>query len=137
VESFVALYTQTIADQRERLEEFTRMAAHEWRQPLGALQFGVSLLDQANMDASRIRHTTEVLKRNVAHLVELTHKLESVARIQHSGDNALVQDVSLSTIVNEAARQLREMAAARDVEIRVARDLPRLSVDVGRFELIL
>ena len=36
VEAFVTLYTQTIDDQRERLEQFTRMAAHEWRQPLGA-----------------------------------------------------------------------------------------------------
>ena len=45
-EAFVALYTQTIADQNQRLEQFTRMAAHEWRQPLGALQFGVGLLRQ-------------------------------------------------------------------------------------------
>ena len=44
VETFVTLYTETIAKQNERLEQFTRMAAHEWRQPLGALQFGVSLL---------------------------------------------------------------------------------------------
>src|SRR4029079_17007045 len=32
VEAFVTLYTQTIDDQRKRLEQFTRMAAHEWRQ---------------------------------------------------------------------------------------------------------
>jgi hypothetical protein len=34
VETFVTHYTETIADQRERLEQFTRMAAHEWRQPV-------------------------------------------------------------------------------------------------------
>jgi signal transduction histidine kinase len=50
VEAFVTLYTQTIADQNERLEQFTRMAAHEWRQPLGALQFGVSLLRRPDLD---------------------------------------------------------------------------------------
>ena len=50
VEAFVTLYTQTIEDQRERLEQFTRMAAHERRELLGALQFGVSLLGQANLD---------------------------------------------------------------------------------------
>ena len=42
VESFVTLYTQTIAEQAQRLEQFTRMAAHEWRQQLGALQVGVN-----------------------------------------------------------------------------------------------
>src|SRR5262249_36700684 len=31
VETFVQLYTETIADQTSRLEEFTRMATHEWR----------------------------------------------------------------------------------------------------------
>src|SRR4029453_3321299 len=43
VEAFVTLYTQTIADQNERLEQFTRMDAHEWRKPLGALRPGASI----------------------------------------------------------------------------------------------
>jgi signal transduction histidine kinase len=54
VEAFVSLYTQTIAEQNQRLEQFTRMAAHEWRQPLGALQFGVSLLRQPKMDSRTV-----------------------------------------------------------------------------------
>src|SRR5215831_7406005 len=42
VEAFVSLYTRTISEQTERLQQFTRMATHEWRQPLGAVQFGIS-----------------------------------------------------------------------------------------------
>ena len=58
VEAFVTLYTRTIDDQRERLEQFTRMAAHEWRQPLGALQFGVSLLaGRSWIQLERRRHS--------------------------------------------------------------------------------
>ena len=83
VEAFVTLYTQTIDDQRERLEQFTRMAAHEWRQPLGALQFGVSLLGQAHLDPERTRRTLETVERNVRHLIDLTHKLETVARMHN------------------------------------------------------
>jgi signal transduction histidine kinase len=118
VEAFVTLYTQTIDDQRERLEQFTRMAAHEWRQPLGALQFGVSLLGQANLDPARTRRT-----------------LETVARIHNEEDNPVIQEVSSGTVAAEAARQLREMADARGVEIRVLDALPTLTVDVGRLEL--
>ncbi|MEO5895356.1 MAG: HAMP domain-containing sensor histidine kinase [Vicinamibacterales bacterium] len=135
VEAFVMLYTRTIADQSERLEQFTRMAAHEWRQPLGALQFGVALLSQANLDQPRQRRTLEAVERNVKHLVDLTHTLEAVARMHHAGDNPVVQEVSLTTIAAEAARQLREMADARGVEIRIADTLPTLTIDVGRLEL--
>jgi len=137
VESFVALYAQTITDQRERLEQFTRMAAHEWRQPLGALQFGVKLLKVESLDQARTHRTLEIVERNVDQLVALTQKLEMVARINDAGDNLLDQEVSVATVANEAARQLREMADARNVEIRVSDTLPTVIVDVGRLELTL
>jgi signal transduction histidine kinase len=136
IEAFVTLYTQTIAEQNERLEQFTRMAAHEWRQPLGALQFGVSLLRTASLDPERVARTWDAVDRNVQHLVKLTHKLEAVARMQINADTPVTQEVSASTIAEEAARQLHEMADARGVGIRIADDLPTLTVDVGRLELV-
>jgi signal transduction histidine kinase len=137
VESFVALYTQTITDQRERLEQFTRMAAHEWRQPLGALQFGVKLLKVEGLDQARTHRTLEIVERSVDQLVVLTQKLETIARMNDAGDNPIDQEVSVATVANEAARQVREMADARSVEIRVGDTLPTLTVDVGRLELVL
>jgi signal transduction histidine kinase len=136
VESFVSLYSRTIAEQNERLEQFTRMAAHEWRQPLNALLTGATLLGQADLDPASARRTIEIVQRSVTHLIDLTHKLEAVARIEPSLDNAVVQAVDVSTVVEEAARQLREMAEARGVEIRVSNDLPKLAIDVGRLELV-
>ena len=135
VEAFVSLYMQTIAEQSDRLEQFTRMAAHEWRQPLGAVQFGVGLLRQPQVDAARQERVLEVVERNVTRLVELTHTLEIVARMRNPTDNAVVQEVPVSSVVGEAARQIREMADARGVEIRVHDPLPTLTVDVGRLEL--
>src|SRR4029077_21294155 len=116
VEAFVTLYAQTIEDQRERLPQFTRMGAPEWRQPLGALQFGVSLLGQAHLDPERTRRTLETVERNVRRLIDLTHKLETVARMHNEGDNLVIQEVSPGTVAAEAARQLREMADARGGE---------------------
>jgi signal transduction histidine kinase len=134
VEAFVTLYTQTINEQNERLEQFTRMAAHEWRQPLSALQFGVKLLRQPDFNRERAERTIVALERNVEHLVELTHKLESVARTHNQGDSPVMQQISSATVAQEAARQLREMADARDVAIRIGDDLPTITVDVGRLE---
>jgi signal transduction histidine kinase len=131
----VGLYTRTIADQATRLDEFTRMAAHEWRQPLGALQFGVRLLRERQAAAPRDEHTLTVLERNVQFLVELTRKLESIARVRSTSDNAVLQAVSIATVAQEAARQLREMAGARGVDVRVADTPATAVVDVGRLEL--
>jgi signal transduction histidine kinase len=135
VEAFVTLYTQTIADQRERLEQFTRMAAHEWRQPLGTVQFGVSLL-KTDLDPVQTQRTLETVERNVGHLVALTQKLETLARMHDGEDNPIIQSVSLTTVAAEAARQLRAMADARGVELRVADALPTVTIDVGRLELV-
>ena len=136
VEAFVGLYTRTIAEQAERLDEFTRMVAHEWRQPLGALQFAVRLLREASLDPLRHERTLATAERNVQHLADLTLKLEAIARVRSNGDNAVVQTVSVGAVAQEAARQLREMAEARGVEILVADVSPTLTVDVGRLELV-
>lgn len=135
VEAFVSLYTRTIAEQSDRLEQFTRMAAHEWRQPLGALQFGVSLLQRPQLDAERKQKALDIVERNVGRLIDLTLTLEAVARMNDATDNAIMQQVPVAAIATEAARQLREMADSRGVEIRVADSLPTLVVDVGRLEL--
>jgi signal transduction histidine kinase len=136
VEAFVSLYTETISEQNERLEQFTRMAAHEWRQPLGALQFGMALLRRRDLDAEGTERTWATVERNLQHLVELTRKLEAVARMQDGGDGPMVQEVSAGAIAQEAARQLRESADARGVRIVIPDDLPRLVADVGRLELV-
>jgi signal transduction histidine kinase len=135
VEAFVGLYTQTIADQSDRLDQLTRMAAHEWRQPLGVLQFGIRLLRRPDVNPEVIDRTLASVERSTQHLVDLTRRLEAMARLRSSDDNAVVQTVSVTTVAQEAARQLREMAQARGVEVRVAEMMPTLKVDVGRLEL--
>lgn len=137
VETFVGLYTQTITEQAERLQQFTRMATHEWRQPLAPITTAVSLLRMPELDAAQRAQTVELIARNVASLVEMTHKLERLARLDGPADNPIVQSVSVHVVATEAARQLREMADARQVTVKVATEMPWVAVDVGRLELAL
>jgi signal transduction histidine kinase len=137
VETFVALYTETITDQAHRLEEFTRLAAHEWRQPLSTLQFGVTLLQRPDVDGARAARLWDAMERNVAQLVEVTRKLEAVSRLGGGLDTPVLQAVPLTTVAHEAARQLHDVAEARGVVITIDPDLPELLVDVGRLELVL
>ncbi|HUQ88787.1 MAG TPA: HAMP domain-containing sensor histidine kinase [Vicinamibacterales bacterium] len=137
VETFVGLYTQTITDQSERLRQFTRMATHEWRQPLAPISTAVSLLRAPTLtDAQRLQ-TLDLIARNVTSLVDMTYKLERLARVDGDGDNPSLQEVSLGVVAAEAARQLREMADARGVTMEIADDMPATVVDVGRLELAL
>lgn len=136
VERFVGLYTATIESQNHRLEQFTLMAAHEWRQPLGALSTATMLLRMAELDPSQ-RQTVDMIHRNVKRLIDMTVTLEKIARIDAEADNAMLQEVHLTTVAKEAARQVRDMAQANQVDIRVSADMPMLRVDVGRLELSL
>jgi signal transduction histidine kinase len=137
VETFVGLYTQTITDQSERLRQFTRMATHEWRQPLAPISTAVSLLRSPVLTEAQRAQTVELIARNVTNLVDMTYKLERLARVDSGADNASLQEVSIAAVAAEAARQLREMAEARDVTLVIADDMPTMIVDVGRLELAL
>jgi signal transduction histidine kinase len=110
------------------------MATHEWRQPLAPIMSGVALLKMPLTPAQH-EQTVAMIARNANNLVDMTRKLERLARLDGDADNASVQEVSLSAVAHEAARQLREMADARGVELRIASDMPALTVDVGRLEL--
>lgn len=135
VETFVGLYTRTITDQSERLEQFTRMAAHEWRQPLGAVRTAAAVLRLPGVSGEQREVSAAMIERNVQRLVDMTVTLERIARIDAQDDSAMRQRVELAVIANEAARQLREMAQAAGVSVRIADDMPEARVDVGRLEL--
>ena len=138
VDTFVAEYAETITRQTARLENFSRMVSHELRQPLGALQYASHLL-QLNRDSNegqRDRCVT-VINRNVAHLIDLTGKLETLCRLTDRADDAHRQEIDLTKLAGEVSRQLRDMADSRQVQVRLAPELPTVTVDVARVELIL
>lgn len=135
VETFVRLYTRTITEQAERLERFTRMAAHEWRQPLGAVRTATALLRLPGVTADQRDTSVLMIERNVKRLIDMTTTLERIARIDAQDDSAMRQRVELSVVAKEAARQLREMAQAGGVTVHIADDMPEAHVDVGRLEL--
>jgi signal transduction histidine kinase len=140
VDTFIERYTATIADQTNRLESFNQMMSHELRQPLSALSTAAALLEPTEGDGEPERRGRVVaaIQRNVARLMELVANITRISSI-HAADATLpgVQRVSVSAVAHEAARQLREMAQDRGVEVVVGQELPDVIVDVGRLELLL
>ncbi|MBA3886458.1 MAG: HAMP domain-containing histidine kinase [Acidobacteria bacterium] len=139
VDTFVTAYKETIELQNERLESFNRMVSHELRQPLGVLQFSIAALHiPATLeDPAKTARVLTVLDRNVRGIVDLTRKLESMSRLQAEHEGAQRHKVEVATLTQDIAVQLREMAHARGVDIRVSTELPVLTVDVGRLQLVV
>src|SRR5579872_2440276 len=139
IDTFIAQYTDRIAAQHARLEGFNRLVSHELRQPLGTLQFSIRTLGTPiAADAVKRERLVEVATANVQRLIDLTRRLEQIARLQHrEEDDPDRQEVDLSALAREVARQLRDMADKRDVAIRIAEDLPVIVTDVARVELVL
>jgi signal transduction histidine kinase len=140
VDTFVSEYSATIDGHAARLESFNRMVSHELRQPLGTLMYALPLLkaEADRGDMARHDHFLKVLERNVVRLTQLMEQLEGLSRMQTSrGDTPDVQRTDVTSVVREVARQLREMADARGVEVQVADGMPSLVIDMARLELIL
>jgi signal transduction histidine kinase len=136
VETFIAKYTARIDEQRRRLESFNSLVSHELRQPIGALQFAFRLAESARDPETRAGYR-DVVDRNLTRLVRMTDQLAMMSRLKPSGDTAQTQLLPLELVAREVARQLRDMAERRAVEICIPDGLPVVEVDVAAMELIL
>ena len=140
IDAFIAEFTDRIAAQHARLESFNRLVSHELRQPLGTMQFSLRLLRlPVAEDASKRDRLLEIATTAAHRLADLTRQLEQVARLQHrdGDDDPGRQEVDLSALAKEIARQLKDMADHRGVTIRTGDNLPVLVTDMARVELIL
>jgi signal transduction histidine kinase len=137
VDAFITRYTETIERQTAQLRNFSRLVSHEIRQPLGVLQVLARVLSAREAETETAR-LVETMERNVVRLGDVASKLERLARLTRRPDNAPnEQQVDLSAVVYDVAGQLRDMAEARGVVFEVDADLPTLSADAGRVELVV
>jgi len=141
VDTFIQAYSDTIEEQTRRLESFNRMVSHELRQPIGVLHMAARVLRMA-VGASDDEKRDKALTAIERNLMTLTDLLETITRVSQTRraeapNDPGTQSVSVSTVATDAARQLREMADTHHVDIRVSPQLPSVTVDVGRLELML
>lgn len=139
VDTFIGEYTTTIQEQNDRLHAFNRAASHELRSPIGTLRFAAALLDNdvVRRDPPRLAKVAATVKSSAERLAWLVENLQRIARMKDPLDVPSEQRIDLTALSEEVARQLRDMAQARQVAIRIAPDLPMLVADPARLELVL
>jgi signal transduction histidine kinase len=115
------------------------MVSHELRQPLGVLHMAARVLRMADTLSDHGKHDKALtaIERNLTKLTELVETITRVSQTRRAEGEPGTQLVSLSGVALEAARQIRDMATARNVDIRVSPHLPVVNIDVGQVELML
>jgi K+-sensing histidine kinase KdpD len=139
VDTFVSEYTATIEAQTGQLRSYNRMASHELRSHVGTILVAASLIDREHVqhDAQRLERIASTIRRNAERLTGLLSTLQRVAQLDTPFDGPSSQVVEVATVAAEVARQLQEMAQARQVALRVGPGLPVLLLDPARLELAL
>jgi signal transduction histidine kinase len=141
VDTFISEYMATIQEQSDRITAFHRAASHELRSPIGTILFAAGILakDHARLsqDEGRLVKIATSVSTSAERLLWLVENLQRIARLTEPLDGPSRQLVEVEAIAMEVSRQLEEMAAARNVAIRIAPGLPAIVVDYARLELVL
>jgi signal transduction histidine kinase len=140
MDTFIGEYTKTIEEQSERINAFNRAASHEMRSPISTLVFAGDLLEKEVVQRDRVRlaKVAATVKSSARRLTWLVENLQRLARMRDAAaDLPNQQMIDLGQLADEVARQLADMAASRNVTVKVSASLPSLVADPARLELIL
>ena len=132
---FIRLASEQVSEREARLRRFNRMVSHELKNRLGALRGAAHMLREPWLDASQRDRFQLMVLENTDALQAVISNLEALSRLDV--DTRQSRNVLLTAAAAEAARQLRDVAQAKDVEIRIAADLPQVEVDAAATELCL
>lgn len=132
---YLSLVKERLGEREQRLRGFNRALSHELRNLMGTiggaaeiLEVGAASEEQQQKMVSMIVRNTANMKVALENLVELSRLDEDARRSRH---------IAVSRAAAEVARQLRESARDRGVEIKLAPDLPAVDVNAAAFELCL
>jgi PAS domain S-box-containing protein len=105
--------TAALHEADRRKDEFLAMLAHELRNPIAPISMAAQLLMGAPGDEARVRQISQVIARQVGHMVSLVDDLLDVSRVTR-GLVALEQHaLDLNTLLPDAVEQVRPLMDAR------------------------
>lgn len=135
VSHFLRLSAAQINERENRLRNFNRTVAHELKNNVNAIASASEILAEAWADEAQRKEFEVIITKNAEGLKRVLSNLESLARTQ--ADSRHCRNVLLQEVATEAVRELREAAKAKEVDVRIADDLPSIEVDAATVELCL
>ena len=132
---YLQLMKERVAEREARLRAFNRALTHEFRNRIGAALGAAQLLELSGITEVDRERLTGVVTRNIDSMHAVLENLLELSRLEI--DTRRQRHVRLRQAAAEARRQLRDMARAHGVEIRIAADLPDIEVNAAAIELCL
>jgi len=104
-----------VADRQKN--EFLAMLAHELRNPLAPISNGLQLLKMPGVDENTVHQTTEMMERQLFHMVRLVDDLLDVSRIITGKLNYQKEPLDLTVVINRAVEETQPAIDARGHEL--------------------
>jgi signal transduction histidine kinase len=127
--------TEKLTARDDRLRAFNRTLTHELRNRIGAAAGASEMISSMELAEADHRALAGVVARNVGSMRTTLEHLLELSRVNQS-DVRQQRHVRLPRAAAEAARQLRDLARAHGVEVRIT-PLPDLEVNAAAVELCL
>jgi signal transduction histidine kinase len=134
-EQYLRIAADRVNEREQRLRGFNRSLSHEVNNRIGTLRGAGEMLqeDFVKNDPEKHAHFSSMLLENVAGLQHLVKDLSELSRLDDQAQ--LQRNILLPDAIAEAVRQLREMAGARRVTVRIAEDIPKVEIPAAVVEL--
>jgi two-component system CheB/CheR fusion protein len=103
-----------------RKDEFLGILAHELRNPLAPMRFGLEVLRQSAGDPAAERRARDVLDRQISHMARIVDDLLDVSRIAQGKIELRLEPLNLQDIVKAAVDLSRPAADAAQHSLTVS-----------------
>jgi PAS domain S-box-containing protein len=115
------------ADRRK--SEFLAVLAHELRNPLAALRYGLHIVERGTPADAAVTSTLGMMERQMTHLVRLVDDLLDVSRITRGKLELRRQKILLAEVLERAIEASRAFIDARHHELTIDLQAENLLVD--------
>lgn len=132
---YMRVLGERVGEREERLRRFNRMITHELKNRVGATLGAGQLLQEEWLGDTERRRFASMVTDNAQHIQKVLENLVALSKLD--GDRRRQRNIQLREIVTDVFRQLRQLARARQVHLRVASELPEVEVSAAAVELCL
>ncbi len=110
-----------LSDHDRRKNEFLASLAHELRNPLAPIRNALHLLRETGNDESVTRYATDLMERQLAHMVRLIDDLIDVSRVTRNRLELRKEIADLATVIRDSVESVRPLvhAAEQTLDVRV------------------
>jgi PAS domain S-box-containing protein len=127
LESQLRLSIDKLADASNRKDQFLATLAHELRNPLAPIANGVQVI-QHSPSAEVLKRTSEIMERQVRHLVRLVDDLLDVSRVTRGKATLRTESLQISEVLASA---LESSWTPREAErLELVMELPEQPISV-------